>query len=74
MRQCIQVLRTQSGRSSVISPDRLRSIETFEHKYQAVAFGRALAFSRGLPLWVYGDDGAPVRQSPNSLTYSKHLS
>jgi hypothetical protein len=73
MRQCIQVLRTQSGRSSVISPDQLRPIETFEHKYQAVALGRALAFSRSLPLWVYGDDGVPVRQSCDSLTYSKHL-
>jgi hypothetical protein len=74
MRQCIQVLRTQSGRSLVTSHDQLRPIKTFVHKYQAVAIGRALAFSRGLPLWVYGDDGVPVRQSPDSLTYSKHLS
>ncbi len=74
MRQCIRVLRMQSGRSSVICPDQLRPVETFVHKYQAVALGRALAFTRGLPLWVYGDDGVPVRQSSDSLTYSKHLS
>ncbi len=73
MRQCIQVLRMQSGRSSVNCPDQSRPIETFVHKYQAVALGRALAFTRGLPLWVYGDDGVPVRQSSDSLTYSKHL-
>lgn len=34
MRQCIRVLRTQSGRSSVISHDQARSIQTFEHKYR----------------------------------------
>ncbi len=73
MRLSIQVVESNSGLSLVTSDGRLPAIQTFAHKGHAVAFGRALAFSRGLPLWVYGRDGVVVRQSPETLTYPTRL-
>lgn len=74
MRLSIHVLESRSDLSMVTSDGRLPPIQTFAHKCHAVAFGRALAFSPSLPLWVYGDDGVAVRQSPESLTYPTRLS
>jgi len=74
MRLSIHVLESHSGLSMVTSDGRLPPIQSFAHKCHAVAFGRALAFSLSLPLWVYGDDGVAVRQPPESLTYPTRLS
>jgi hypothetical protein len=73
MRRSIHVVESDSGLSLVTSDDRLPAIQAFAHKHHAVAFGRALAFSQGLPLWVYGKDGAAERQSSETLTYPTSL-
>lgn len=73
MHLSIQVVESNSGLSLVTSDGRLPAIQAFAHKEHAVAFGRALAFSRGLPLWVYGGDGVAVRQASDTLTYPTRL-
>lgn len=73
MHRSIHVVESNSGLSLVTSNGQLPAIQAFAHKCHAVAFGRALAFSRGLPLWVYGGDGVVVRQSSETLTYPTRL-
>jgi hypothetical protein len=71
MSKNIYVLKDYDGRSLVVGDGSSLPTHMFAHKGHAVAYGRALAFSLALPLWVYGDDGAVVRQSSGSLTYPK---
>ena len=73
MRRSIHVVESNSGLSLVTGDGRLPAIQTFAHKHHAVAFGRALAFSQSLPLWIYGKDGAAERQSSETLTYPTYL-
>jgi uncharacterized protein DUF2188 len=42
---------------------------TFKIKDHAIAFGRAVAFSRGSRLYIHGSDGIGVLQAKESLTY-----
>ena len=73
MSKNIYVCEGGRGRSVVVGDGFSLPTHTFSHKGHAVAYGRALAFSLGLPLWIYGDDGVMVRQSAASLTYPKQL-
>lgn len=73
MSKNIYVCEGPRGRSVVVGDGSSLPVYTFDHKGHAVAFARALAFSLGLPLWVYGDDGVMAREPAASLTYPKHL-
>jgi hypothetical protein len=68
----IRVCKGRDGSSMVVGDSSLTT-HTFAHKGHAIAYGRALAFSLGLSLLVYRDDGAMVRESSESLTYPKNL-
>ena len=73
MSKTIYVCEGRQGRSVVVGDGSSLPAYDFAHKGHAVAYARALAFSLGLPLWVYGDDGVMVREPAASLTYPKHL-
>ena len=45
----------------------------FTMREHAIAFGRALAFANGWPMFIYGDDGIAELQSRASLTYPIRL-
>jgi hypothetical protein len=73
MSKNIYVCEGGQGRSVVVGDGSSLPVYTFVHKGHAVAYARALAFSLGLPLWVYGDDSVMVLEPSASLTYPKHL-
>ena len=54
---------------TVVREPHRRSMMSFEVKSHAIAFARAVSFSRKLTLFVDDALGVSVRQSPASLTY-----
>ena len=54
---------------TVLREPHRRSMMSFEVKSHAIAFARAVSFSRKLTLFVDDAHGVSVRQSPASLTY-----
>jgi hypothetical protein len=46
-----------------------KSVLSFKVKSHAVAFARAVSFSRKLTLFIDDRCGVAIRQSPTSLTY-----
>jgi hypothetical protein len=54
---------------TVIREPHQRSMLSFDVKSHAIAFARAVSFSRKLTLFIDDAHGVSVRQSPASLTY-----
>lgn len=58
----------ERGWAVVREPHR-RSMLSFEVKSHAIAFARAVSFSRKLTLFIDDPSGVSIRQSAASLTY-----
>lgn len=54
---------------TVVQEPRRRNMLSFEVKSHAVAFARAVSFSRKLTLFIDDASGVSIRQSSASLTY-----
>lgn len=54
---------------TVVREPRRRSMMSFEVKSHAIAFARAISFSRKLTLFIDDGCGFAIRQSTASLTY-----
>lgn len=67
--ECIRVTEGPERAWSVVREPHRRSMMSFEVKSHAVAFARAVSFSRKLTLFVDDGYGVSVRQSSASLTY-----
>jgi len=65
----INVAQTDSGSWLVSQGTRRLPMRAFRLKAHAMAFGRALAFSRRAGLYVYGPDGCATQQARQTLTY-----
>jgi hypothetical protein len=65
----ILVTKRHGASWSVLRGQRHLCLLRFRLKQHAVAFGRAMAFSRKLALFVDDRNGIAVRQSAASLTY-----
>jgi hypothetical protein len=67
--ECIRVTEGSERAWSVVREPHRRSMLNFEIKSHAVAFARAVSFSRKLTLFIDDAYGVSVRQSSASLTY-----
>jgi len=65
----INVAQTDSGSWLVSQGTRQLAMRAFRLKAHAMAFGRALAFSRGAAMYVYARDGRATQQARQTLTY-----
>jgi hypothetical protein len=69
----IHVTKRHAASWSVRSGERDLCLLTFRLKPHAVAYARAMAFSRKLTLFVDNRNGVAVRQASSSLTYPVFL-
>jgi len=65
----IRVTQRSESLWTVLRGPRDLCLLTFKFKSHAVAYARAISFSRKLALFVDDGNGIAVRQSPSSLTY-----
>lgn len=68
----IHVARNISGDWEVRGKD-LRSMHSFRLREEAVAFGRAVAFTGGRALFLHDTGGPSLRQTRASMTYPSVL-
>jgi hypothetical protein len=71
--EVIRVSRISDGTWSVAGRFPLASVKDFRVKSHAIAYARALSWSRHSILMVDDELGIPVRQSRASLTYPVRL-
>lgn len=67
--ECIRVIEGPDRAWTVTREPHRRRMLSFEVKSHAIAFARAVSFSRKLTLFVDDAYGVAIRQSPASLTY-----
>jgi hypothetical protein len=69
----ISVSRANNGSWLVSQRRPNRALQTFRLKVHALAFARAVAHSRGAPLYVHDVGGTRSQECPGSLTYPVRL-
>lgn len=67
--ECIRVIEGPDRAWTVTREPYRRRMLSFDVKSHAIAFARAVSFSRKLALFVDDAYGVAIRQSPASLTY-----
>ena len=65
----IDISQTESGSWCVAQGVASKPLRYFKNKNVAIAFGRALAYSAGVDLYVAGPNGERMREPKESLTY-----
>jgi len=68
-REYIRVCEGPENAWMVLCEPQRKSLLSFEIKSHAIAFARAVSFSRKLTLFIDDGSGVAVRQSSASLTY-----
>jgi hypothetical protein len=69
----VHIKRSPDDRWTVSKGGEQSTVLEFAKRDYAVAFGRALAFTNGWPMFIYGNDGIAKLQSRASLTYPTRL-
>lgn len=72
-RNDIHILQAESGSWLVTDGSRVPPIRVFRLRRHAVAFGSAVAFSRGMKMVVHCPDGSQTCHGRASLTYPTEL-
>jgi hypothetical protein len=65
----VNICQAESGSWCVVQRPSQKPARFFKNKDVALAFGRALAYSSGVDLYVAGPNGERIRQPKESLTY-----
>ena len=73
LQDTVRVTRSQEKTWNVVGGRTLLRQRNFRIKSHAVAFARAVSWSRSLTLFIDDDGGNPVRQSRESMTYPVRL-
>ena len=68
-REYIRVSEGPESAWMVLREPQRKSLRSFDLKSHAIAFARAVSFSRKLTLFIDDGSGVAVRQSSASLTY-----